>query len=522
MKSPSFWLLFVLFCALSTLAILAGGGSLAVALAPLLAAATVYAMWRLPLRYVTLTLTFFALTLENPSDSPAVGRWMSPLYPLGTLLLAHLNLTFPSQKWMFFSGVDLILLIMLLIAAVRWGRRPATLRSAAENAGPMRLFAGVSVAGACFMWLWGYVQGGSDIASSLWQMQRVVYLPVFCVLFQLTLRGHRDRLALAKVVIAAAAVKAMVAIYVVATVLPLPPATVLDYATTHADSMLFATAFCVVVAILMDAPSRGWLKLAAIILPLLAAGMVANHRRIVWVETAAGLVAIYALMRRGRVKRFIARALAFASPLAALYVIVGWGSPSKVFGPVSILRSIVDSKADGSTEWRDWENYNLFFTIKQSPIFGTGYGHGYIETVKLPDISQAYSLYRFIPHNSILGLLAYGGIVGFTALTAMVFVGVYLAVRSVRCATRDADRAAAISAAATIVVYLVHCYGDMGLGAWTSIFTAGPALAVASQLAVVTGAWRGRATGRPKPSVAPALLAAQAGPQPRCREGVAA
>src|SRR6185369_3394702 len=109
-------------------------------------------------------------------------------------------------------------------------------------------------------------------------------------------------------------------------------------------------------------------------------------------------------------------------------------------------------------------------------LLGTGYGHGYIELVKLPDISQAYALYRFIPHNSILGLWAYGGFVGFTALWTMLVVGVFLAVRSARYAPRAADRAAAISATAGLVVYLVHCYGDMGLGTWTSVFTVAPAL----------------------------------------------
>ncbi len=40
-----------------------------------------------------------------------------------------------------------------------------------------------------------------------------------------------------------------------------------------------------------------------------------------------------------------------------------------------------------------------------------------------------------------------------------------------------------------IVIYEVHCYGDMGLGTWTSVFTVAPALAVVAQLAVATGAW---------------------------------
>ena len=129
--------------------------------------------------------------------------------------------------------------------------------------------------------------------------------------------------------------------------------------------------------------------------------------------------------------------------------------------------------------------------MKQTPLFGTGYGHGYIETIKLPDISGAYALYRYVPHNSILGLWAYGGFVGFTALWLMLVVGVFFAARSYRFATKPADRTVLLSCLVAIVIYLTHCYGDMGLGTWTAVFTIGPALAFASKLAVTTGAWGG-------------------------------
>ena len=152
--------------------------------------------------------------------------------------------------------------------------------------------------------------------------------------------------------------------------------------------------------------------------------------------------------------------------------------------------SSIDSSTDGSTTWRDWENYDLFCTIKAHPLTGLGYGHGYIEVVKLPDISEMYALYRFIPHNGILGLFAYGGVIGFTALSTVFVVGIFFAARAQRFATRPDDRVAALSALTMIVIYLVHCYGDMGLGTWAGVFTVAPALAVASKLAVSTGAWR--------------------------------
>jgi hypothetical protein len=57
-------------------------------------------------------------------------------------------------------------------------------------------------------------------------------------------------------------------------------------------------------------------------------------------------------------------------------------------------------------------------------------------------------------------------------------------------------RTVGLTAVSVIVVYLAYCYGDLGLGTWVSVFTVAPALAVASRLAVTTGAWSGLPGGR--------------------------
>lgn len=482
----------VLVTVLTVVGLTRGDGSIGLAFAPALCLAALGAIAILPLRYPTLALTFFVLTLENPSEVPAAGQWKSPIYDVGAVLLAHMNVTFP-HKILIFSGVDVVLVVLLLVTLRRWISAPDAEAARTAAPGPMRTFAALSVAGAVWMWLYGAARGGADNASALWQVQRVVYLPTFCLVFLLALRGRADRAALAKVFVAAACLKAALAIYLRATVPPVPGDEVLAYATTHQDSMLFAGAFCMLVAPLVERVDRRHARTCLLLLPLLAAGMVANHRRIVWVELIAGLVVILAVTPWTPPKRALARAAVLSSPLALIYAALGWSSKAPAFAPVQTLRSVVDSKADGSTAWRDWENYDLFYTIRQTPLFGTGYGHGYIEIVKLPDISQSYSLYRFIPHNAILGLWAYGGYVGFAMLTTMIVVGVFLAARAHAFAEHASDRTAALAALASIVVYLVHCYGDMGLGTWTSVFMVGPALAVSSQLAVETGAWPSRA-----------------------------
>jgi O-antigen ligase len=516
MKTLAFAAFVALLGGLTLTTLLLGGGDIVLALAPVAVVAALYVAARLPLSVSLLLVTFLALTMENPSDVPAVGQWKSPLYPLGTLLLAHLNLTFVTHRWLAFSGLDVILVYLFAVALHRRldHRRGSDRPSGAR---PMRIFAIVSLAGVAWMWTWGMARGEADVASSLWQVQRVVYLPLVYFLFEIALRGRSTWEALAEVIIAAACLKAILALYIRATVAPSPGATVLDYATTHADSMLFAGAFCLVVALGLDGLDRRRALLGALVLPLLLAGMIANHRRLVWVEVAAGLATVYWLSPPTRLKRTLTRAAVLASPIVVLYAGAGWSSTSGLFAPVQVIRSVVDSKADASTEWRDWENYDLFFTLRQSPIFGTGYGHGYVEAVKLPEISQAYALYRFIPHNSILGLWAYGGLVGFTALWSMLVVGLFLAARAARKATASTDRAAAISACAAIVIYLVHCYGDMGLGTWTSVFLVAPAFAVASHVALATGAWPSRSRRRPRTpevviSLAPRPVSEQARP----------
>jgi hypothetical protein len=487
-----------LLCVLTLAAILIGNGDMVVALLPALLVAVACAVCLLPLRYALLTLMFLALTMENPADVPAMGLWKSPLYPAGELLLAHLNLTFPAQKWLAFSGLDVVLVVLAALALARWLSGSRVDRATMPSARPMRTFAWVCLAGAGWMWAWGMVRGDADVASSFWQVQRVVYLPVVFLLFERSLRGPADREALGKVVVAAACIKAALAVYLHATLVPPAPLTHLDYATIHADSMLFSGAFCIVAALLIQGVTRRRALVAALVLPLLVAGMIANHRRVVWVELAAGLATVTALSPWTRTTRAIARAAVIAAPFVALYGAAGWGSESGIFAPVQTVRSVIDSKADASTEWRDLENYDIFFTLRQAPLLGTGYGHGYVEVVKLPAISQAYALYRFIPHNSILSLFAYGGVVGFFALWSMPVVGVFLAARAARYSRRSVDQATAIAACASIVVYEVHCYGDMGLGTWTSVFTVGPALAVAAQLAVATGAWPRRAAAAPE------------------------
>ena len=331
---------------------------------------------------------------------------------------------------------------------------------------------------------------GGDTQMAKNQLQSFVLLLLAGYLSTISLRGMRDYRFLARALVAAACIKAVNVLYIVHSVVPGWGLVdfQLAFATSHGDSLLFALAIVLVVAFFAERPgwrSGGW---CAVLLPLLIAGTAANNRRLAWVEIVSGLLVFAIISRRTRFKRIAAHAAMLVLPVFALYVAVGWRSSSKIFAPISIFRSVSDSEIDASTLYRDTENYNLYITLRLNPLFGTGFGQPFAEPVRMYDISF-FKEYRYMPHNSILGLWAFTGLFGFTLLCLPFAVAVYFAGCGYQAARSPEERVAAFVAIAAVVIYLVHCWGDIGFSERKSIFLVGPALAVAGQLAVSTGVW---------------------------------
>ena len=98
-------------------------------------------------------------------------------------------------------------------------------------------------------------------------------------------------------------------------------------------------------------------------------------------------------------------------------------------------------------------------------------------------------MYRYLPHNGVLGLWVFCGYVGFVAQWLLLVVGLFFAARTYRHACAFNRSGAALCSVAAIVIYMIGAYGDTVLGSWSGVFIVAPALAVSGKLAVVTGAW---------------------------------
>jgi hypothetical protein len=472
----------------SGLLLVLGNGSIGLAFAPLAGFLFLYAVWTLPLRATVLTLLAVALTVDVPTERPAVGQWRSPLYPVGSLLFDNLNNVLGVAA-LRFSGLDaLIVLLVSIVVARSVGRYAAD--EARQTPPANVLTAALLLAFATVVWLegWGIARGG-DVKQSLWQIRPLLWLPVLAALFTHALRGPGDFAVVARIVVGAACVKTALGLYFFHVVFVAGSVDAHPfYATTHSDSVLFAAAVAACVAAWVHRPSRRNLALNLTVTPWILTGVVINNRRIAFVGLLAALWVIYAVLHPGRVRRTITAGLLLASPVIALYLAAGRNHTSGVFAPAGKIASVFRQR-DASSGTRDIENYNLIMTLKPNRLLGSGFGHEYRELSKAYDISQYFAQYKYIAHNSVLWLWSVAGLAGFTAIWMMLATVVFLARRAYYFARSPDERAGAAWVLAVIAIWLVQAWGDMGMNGWVVVFILSSALAVASRLAVATGAW---------------------------------
>ena len=238
------------------------------------------------------------------------------------------------------------------------------------------------------------------------------------------------------------------------------------YVTTHADSALWAVALAILFARFIEQPTRRHRSMLLLVGTILGFALVVNNRRLGWVVVATAF-AYVTVMSHGVARRRLTRLLSYVALPLVLYVAVALVGPEKrIFAPVQALRSVVRG-TDTSSVTRDVENFNLVFTLRAHLPIGTGFGHPYIEAIRGADIStgvgSSFVNYRYLPHNSLLGLLMWMGPVGLALVLLPLLVGVRAALAAHR---THADPAVRVQVAAVLtawVGYVMSAWGDQGL-----------------------------------------------------------
>jgi O-antigen ligase len=216
-----------------------------------------------------------------------------------------------------------------------------------------------------------------------------------------------------------------------------------------------------------------------------------NDRRLAYASFNQALIAIFLISPWTQVKRYAARVGIALAPFFVIYVVVGWANPTGFFSPVNTFKSMIvgEHNATDVMDYRDVENFNLITTWQKNPILGTGYGHTFEEVMQLADISHLFEDYLYHPHNSVLGHLAFGGVVGFTGVWLFIALTVFFAIRAYHRAHSPQWRAGALVVVAIVVAYTNQCFGDMGISSWYGTILMALGVTVAGKLATLTGAW---------------------------------
>jgi hypothetical protein len=414
-------------------------------------------------------LLFVAWTAESPMDGNILysGYWRSPFQVFGPLFVSLPAINLFAWQVLLLALVPLCLLWPGAFRARTWSMDAAILTS----------FASVALT-----FLWGWMRGGSAY-NAYYQLWRFLVALLVGLLLLSVVRNSRDLKALGLTVLMAALVRGTLVIYFYWAVVrgkiePPPP-----YMTNHDDTLLFVAGLLI---ILSWALARGrptsWLAVALVSTHLLYA-IVLNNRRLAWIELVLILALMYLVLPRESIYRRVNMFLLVAAPVLLVYVLVGRDRPGAVFAPLRAF-STAGSYQDNSSLAREEEIRNLLYTLSTAgnPLLGTGWGVPYQKVTSVYANFEEWWQYPYLPHNSLLGVAVFGGLVGICGIWLVVPVAAFLAMRSYRRSTRPVDRAAAMAALCILPAYGAQCYGDIGLQSLTCGLILGVALAVAGKV----------------------------------------
>ena len=416
---------------------------------------------------------FVAWTAEWPLATDNLlycGLWRSPFQVLGPLFVSVPGISlFPWQ----------LLLMALAPVCLLW---PGAFR---KRAWSMDAAIVISFASVALTFLWGWTRGGSPY-NAYYQLWRFLVALLVGLLLLSVIRRSRDLKALGLTVLLAALVRGILCIYfywevVRGRIEPPPP-----YMTTHDDSLLFVAGVAISLSwAIARGTGRAWLA-AALASALLLYAIVLNDRRLAWIELLLAVVLMF-LLPQGKVRRRMTRSLLFAAPVLAVYTAVGWGREEAAFAPLQAIAS-TSGYEDNSTLARQEEVRNLLYTmwVAGNPILGTGWGVPYQKVTSIyANFGAEWWQYAYLPHNSLLAMAVFGGLVGISGIWLVVPMAAFLALRGYRGAARPVDRAAAMAALCVLPAYGAQCYGDIGFQSLTGGLILGVAMAVAGK----TAAW---------------------------------
>jgi hypothetical protein len=385
------------------------------------------------------------------------------------------------------SACDLLALLTL----ASWALRRAVGANAPVRAGPFAW--GVAAYAVAFVLgtVIGFERGGKwDPIATLAEARGPFYL---CLLYFLSANLVRTRtqfFGLLFEFVILVGVKGFQALGNYAQMLSGPDR--LEAVTGHEDVVFFDAAITFfLVMVLLGVRGRLFYVLLAL-QPVIFAAELVTTRRVAFAALAAALlvVALTSMVERMRATMLV---LGFGLVAFSIYTALFWDQTGVLAEPARVMREVVDpysiSERDRSSNvWRDIENANIAFTVRELPLTGVGLGQEYLFQREPPRISATFTYWRLTAHNAVLWTWLKAGPFGAFAFWFLVTQVVVFGPQLYRRLDHPMLKAAAAFPVLLTVAQVVYSSFDLGLTYNRTMIALGMALGLAAPLAAWSSA----------------------------------
>ena len=205
------------------------------------------------------------------------------------------------------------------------------------------------------------------------------------------------------------------------------------------------------------------LALGMMLVPTMWVYFIARRRAAI-VSLAIGLIVLFAVLF-WRQRHTFWKVVPVFTIVALGYVGAFWNSTSGEAFPAQAVKTVISPSSvnvrDKSSDlYRQIENYDLNYTIRQSPVTGLGFGQRFYRPVGLPDISF-FEFYEYLPHNSILWIWIKMGIFGFISMLFLFSRALTLGAQKIRRMVSGQDVALVIVSTVFVAMYIVYAFVDI-------------------------------------------------------------
>ena len=302
---------------------------------------------------------------------------------------------------------------------------------------------------------------GGNFKIALTEVRPIYYMPLMLILTSNLIETRLHLNYLMWIMIVTIAYKGIAGVVHIGTVLNWDIGSV-EQIGEHAMSIHFNAFFIFAIVVWFYHDSVLKRIILPILTPFLLYSFLANHRRAGFLTLGLGIGIIVTMLYRENRKRFFILAPT-GMTVFLLYLAAFWNSTGS-FGIIArAVRSVVGqptSRDAASNIYRDIENINSMFNIKNSPIFGIGFGNRFHIIAPMPDISF-FTLWEYITHNSIMWIWMQAGVGAFMSMLLLTGMSMIVGGRAVWNMPYGPLRGIALTATLYVFMHFTYAYADM-------------------------------------------------------------